>query len=253
MTRTSGSLMRMRITIGISLLVAAGSAWADRRTLIRAYEFQTQPKGNLEFELWNDVEAPRSSIESSTILHRLELEYGLTDRWDAALYHVFAHGGDRTNPAPFHFDSWRLETRYRLAEKGEWPIDVMIYGEIERPGNFAEPFVTEEKLILERDLMPRLALIANVAAEQHLLRADLGRAFELDLGARYELMPQLRVGAEFWTTWEYVGDRVTRNYYAGPAISVATNKLWFQVGTGIGLDPGQDQQLFIRSVLGFNL
>jgi hypothetical protein len=233
--------------------LVALAARADRRTLVRAYEFQTQPQGNLEFEFWNDVEAPRSSIEDSTIVHRVELEYGLTDRWDVALYHVFAQGGPRANREPFHFDSWRLETRYRLAEKGEWPIDVMLYGEIERPADFALPFETEEKLILERDLTRRFAVVANFVAAQHLARADLGRAFELDLGARYEVFPQLRVAGEFWTTWDYVGETVRRNYFAGPSISVATVKFWLQVGAGIGLDSSQDQQLFVRSVLGFNL
>jgi hypothetical protein len=246
----------MRITIGITfvLVVAlAHEARADRRTLIRAYEFQTQPKGNLELELWNDVEAPRTAFADSVIVTRVELEYGLTDRWDLALYHVFAQGGPRAlGPAPFHFDSWRLETRYRLAEKGEWPVDVMIYGELERPADFDQPFITEEKLILEKDF-GRFALVANVAGEQHLFRADLGRVWEFDLGARYELMPQLRAAVEFWTTHEFIGPDVSRNYYLGPSLSVATQRIWIQFGVGIGLDSSQDQKMFIRSVLGFNL
>ena len=251
--RDAGPL-RMRITIGLigALLAAATDARADRRTMIRAYEFQTQPKGNLELELWNDVEAPRSAFTDSTIVTRVELEYGLTDRWVTALYHVFAQGGPQAEPKPFHFDSWRLETPYRLAEKGEWPIDVMIYGELERPANFNEPFETEEKLILEKDF-GRIALVANLVAEQHLFRADLGRTWEVDLGARYELMPQLRAAVEFWTTQEYVGPDVSRNYYLGPSLSVATERVWLQFGVGFGLDTSQDQQMFIRSVLGFNL
>jgi hypothetical protein len=246
----------MRITIGITLVLVATSARearADRRTMIRAYEFQTQPKGNLELELWNDVEAPRTAFADSVIVTRVELEYGLTDRWDAALYHVFAQGGPQgQGPQPFHFDSWRLETRYRLAEKGEWPIDVMIYGELERPADFNQPFITEEKLIFEKDF-GRFALVANLAGEQHLFRADLGRTWEVDFGARYEVMPQLRVAAELWTTQEFIGPDVSRNYYLGPSVSVATQKLWIQFGVGIGLDTSQDQQVFIRSVLGFNL
>src|SRR5436190_19025876 len=132
MTMRRANRMRMRIKVALSMALLgaiAGEARADRRTMIRAYEFQTQPKGNLELELWNDVEAPRSAFTDSTIVTRVELEYGLTDRWDAALYHVFAQGGPAAEPQlqAFHFDSWRLESRYRLAEKGEWPVDVMIY------------------------------------------------------------------------------------------------------------------------------
>ena len=251
----SGTQLRMRITIGITaglLLAAATPSRADRRTMIRAYEYQTQPKGNLELELWNTVEAPRSGFADSVLVQRAELEYGLTDHWDLALYHVFERGGPAADPEPYHFSDWQLETRYRLAEKGEWPVDVLLYLEVERPVDFSMPFELEEKIILEKDF-GRFALVANLVGAQHLGRADLGRTWEVDFGARYEFMPQLRVAAEFWTTHEFVGADVSRNYYLGPSISVATPKLWLQVGAGFGLDPAQDQQVQIRSVLGFNL
>src|SRR5689334_2182094 len=96
--------LRMRITIYLSTLLgallAAPEARADRRTLIRAYEYMTQPKGNLELEIWNEVEAPKQGgFDAAATVHRIELEYGLTDHWDVALYHVFAQA-----PAEaFHF------------------------------------------------------------------------------------------------------------------------------------------------------
>ena len=116
--------LRMRITIGLNLLLAgvllAPAARADRRTLIRAYEYMTQPKDNLELEIWNDVAAPADGgFDAASTVHRIELEYGLTDHWDLALYHVFAQSPGES----FKFDSWRVENRYRLAEKGEWPGD----------------------------------------------------------------------------------------------------------------------------------
>ena len=254
MATKPGRSLKMRITIGLSVLLAlaAAGARADRRSFIRSYEYATQPKGNLELELWNDVDAPRTAFTDSLIVTRVELEYGLTDHWDVALYHVFAQGGPPAQPDPFHFDSWRLETRYRFAEKGEWPVDVMLYGEVERPADLSAPFETEEKLILEKDV-GKLGIVLNLVASQHLLRADLGRAFEVDLGARYEVMPQLRLAAELWSTHEFLGPDVARNYYLGPSVSVATERVWLQIGVGFGLDSSQDQQMQIRSVLGFNL
>src|SRR6266436_5423227 len=79
--------LRLRITIGLNLLLAgallAPAARADRRTLIRAYEYMTQPKDNLELEIWNDVAAPKDGgFDQATTLHRVELEYGVTDNWD---------------------------------------------------------------------------------------------------------------------------------------------------------------------------
>src|SRR5439155_1687793 len=103
--------MRMRIKIGFILVATlfALPALADRRSFIRSYEFQTQPAGNLEFEMWNEVESPRGSIADSLITHKLELEYGVTDRFDVALYHVFQQGGPPGADTGFHFDSWRAE------------------------------------------------------------------------------------------------------------------------------------------------
>src|SRR5438876_10781347 len=163
--------LRMRITIGLNALLVcallAPAARADRRTMIRAYEYMTQPQGNLELEIWNEVEAPKAGgFDQAATVHRIELEYGLTDHWDLALYHVFAQEpGDS-----FRFDSWRLETRYRLFEKNVLPVDVELYFEVERPANFTEPFEPEQKLFLEKCLL-RFALVATLVVEEMILHS----------------------------------------------------------------------------------
>jgi hypothetical protein len=263
--RVPALVLRMRIKVGFNwatlcaaALLMAFPARADRRSFIRSYEFQTQPQGNLELELWNEIEAPRgvpggNGIADALITHRLELEYGLTDRWDAALYHVFQQGGPAgQGNTGFHFDSWRLETRYRLAEPSEWPVDVMLYLEVERPADFSAPFELEEKVIFERRFGP-FALVANLVASQKLAREDRGgHIFEVDLGARLEVLPFLRLAVEVWGIQDVGFTDTTTSYYAGPSISVATKKFWLQVGAGAGLnDAAQAMQL--RSVLGFNL
>jgi hypothetical protein len=244
----------MRSIIGINaavaLLLAASAARADRRTFVRAYEYATQPKGNLEVEVWNDVFAPKpGGFGAADTEHRVELEYGLTDHWDVALYHVFAqpHG------AALRFDSWRTETRYRLAEKDAWPIDVMLYFELERPADFAAPWEAEEKLILAKDV-GNFGFVANLVAAQKLLHAGDGHAYEIDLGARYEVSPALRLGVEGWTIQETVRGATHGAWFLGPSISVATAKIWIQLGAGFGLGIGDgDATAQVRSVLGFNL
>ena len=245
-------LLRMRITIGISSLLAAlffaPAARADRRTLIRAYEYATQPEGNLELELWNDVDAPKEGgFDAATSTHRVELEYGLTDHWDVALYHVF----EQTRAEGFHFDSWRLETRYRLLEKNVLPVDVLLYFELERPADFVEAWETEEKLILEKDF-GSFALVGNLVLEQKLFHADQLHSYEIDLGARYEVAPQLRLAAEVWTLQETVHGATAGSWYAGPSVSWASSRIWVQLGAGFGLGDTASAT-FVRSVLGFNL
>lgn len=258
--------MRMRIKIGVkfaafvafaAIVASSLPARADRRSFIRSYEFQTQPAGNLELELWNEFEAPKNGLGfgDSVITHKLELEYGITDRWDMALYHVFQQGGAPSLPPEdraFHFDSWRLETRYRLAERGEWPIDVMLYLEAERPAAFSDPFEVEQKVILARDF-GRLGLVANLVAAQKLARgARAGHNWEIDVGARYEISPHLRLAAEVWGIQQVVPASTLTSLYAGPSISFEVRKFWLQLGAGIGLNDSAQAMQF-RSVFGVNL
>jgi hypothetical protein len=234
-------------------LLAAPAARADRRSFIRAYEYATQPEGNLELEIWNDLQIPKNDAAGIVANPRVELEVGLTDHWDLALYHVFQSALDPdTGKQSFALDSWRLETRYRLLEKGELPIDVMFYLEAERPADFREPWELEEKIILAKDL-GRLGLVTNLVAEQKLASGDsAGHSFELDVGARWEFLPALRVGAEYFVTMESApGKALDTRHYLGPSVSVATGKVWLQLGAGIGL-AGNDQ-VFARAALGFNL
>ena len=229
-----------------AVLLCATAARADRRDFIRAYQYATQPQGNLEVEVWNDVDAP-VDFEHALVTNRLELEYGMTDHWDVALYHVF----EQDPAAPLHLDSWRLETRYRLAERGQWPVDVMLYLEAERPAAFAEPWEVEEKVIFGRDL-GSLQLVLNLVAEQKLLHAGQGHLWEIDAGARYEISPAWHLAGEFWTIHETAGGVTDSTYYAGPSISWASSRIWVQLGAGFGLgDSGG--ATFVRSVLGFNL
>ena len=241
-------LLSMRIIVGITIACGATAARADRRSFVRGYEYATQPKGNLELELWNEIEPPRGDLSAALITNRIELEYGLTDHWDVALYHVFTQGG--ADHAPLRFDSWRLETRYRLAERGEWPVDVMLYLEGERSTELGEPFELEEKVILARDLGP-FGLVLNLVGEQKLFRGA-ERTWEVDLGARYEVVPQLRVAAEVWTIQAVTAAPTKGAWYAGPSISLAGERLWLQAGLGVGLGDSASQFQF-RSVLGFNL
>jgi hypothetical protein len=252
---SSAPLLRMRITIALNALLACAllppAARADRRTLIRAYEYMTQPEGNLELEIWNDIEAPKDGgFDQASTVHRIELEYGITDHWDVALYHVFAQ---KTGvPAdPFHFDSWRVETRYRLFEKNVLPVDIELYLEVERPADFTQPWETEEKVILEKDF-GRFALVANLVAEQKFLHAGEGHSWEIDAGARYEVAPALRLGAEFWTIQDTANGSTEGSYFLGPSISWASSKLWLQLGAGFGLGDSAGAT-FVRSVLGINL
>ena len=91
--------------------------------------------------------------------HQLELETGLTDRWDVALYGIARQIERRAT----ELEAAKLETRYALARPGEWLVDPVLYLEAVKTFVDDRPFSLEGKLILGRDLGP-LNLSANVAA-----------------------------------------------------------------------------------------
>jgi hypothetical protein len=164
-----------------------------------------------------------------------------------ALYHVL----EQEPAAPLHFDSWRLESRYRLAERGQWPVDVMLYLEGERPADFTAPWELEEKLILGRDF-GSLQLALNLVGEQKILHAAQGHLWEIDAGARYEFSPAWHLAAEVWTTHETIFGVTTVSNYLGPSVSWGGSRLWAQLGAGFGLGDTSGAT-FVRSVIGFNL
>ena len=100
--------------------VLSSSAAADRRVFTYTYEYKTVPQGRTAIELWHTQS--RDSWDTSrpqAMEHVLEVEHGLTDRWDAALYWVFDQTlGDAMTPdTPFSFHELKVETRYRFADR----------------------------------------------------------------------------------------------------------------------------------------
>jgi hypothetical protein len=94
--------------------------------------------------------------------HNVVLEYGITDHWmiDGRAT-VLDERGDGS-----HFDSSRLETRYRFFEEGTLPIDIAASGEINsnRDANGHQIIGTEPRLILSKQL-GKLNVTLNFAAE----------------------------------------------------------------------------------------
>jgi hypothetical protein len=175
----------------------------------------------------------------------LELEYGLTDRWDMALYNLF---DVTTAPEDTGYAGLKLETRYRLLPAGEFVVDPIIYFELQvlRHGDAREKL--EAKLILARDQGP-WNVAFNLAAEgEHLVSGDWIPETEYALGVSRELGgPALKLGVEIFGKAEKPpGEDVAVFAWTGPALSWATRfpgamrGLWVTVGAGRGLTSASD-------------
>jgi len=236
------------------VLGQAGTAHADRRAFGYTYEYNTMAEGGLDLELWNTQS--RSTFDGGTagLEWKAELEYGITDHWDIALYQVFAQDGREGAVA---YDETSLETRYRFAERGQWPVDVLVYLELAK-GFGATKWDVEPKLVLARDL-GKLSLNLNFAPEVQFSRtADAGKT-SLDvalepswaLGASYEVSPRWKVGAETFGAHPFA-EKVTEAW-VGPAVSWAPSaKLWVASTAAFGLTDASDA-FALRFVLGIGL
>jgi hypothetical protein len=227
----------------LAVILAAAPARADRRAYATTYEAVTAPKGELDVEMWSTY-ARDGEVEggppSRGFRNMLELEYGLTDRWDVALYNLL---DTDTSTGETGYGGAKLETRYRLLPAESWLVDPIIYFELQllRHGDARQK--AEMKLILARDQGP-WNVAFNLAAEaEHLDTSEWIPETEYALGVSRELAgPAIKLGLELFGKAEKPpGKDVEVFLWTGPALSWATrfqsamHGLWVTVGAGRGL------------------
>jgi hypothetical protein len=240
---------------GLAVLAVPAVAAADRRAFTFTYEYPTQPEGNLEIELWNTQirDGLGEDGGTSAIEQQLQIEYGITDYTSISLFQTVEQGGD----SGLRYGRTKLELGHRFAERGEWPVDITLYLELAKP--FGEAAVElQPKLILARDFAA-FTLAANLIGKIELERetdADGDKAIEATfipawaVGLTYEVVPQLKIGAENW------GERNTEDNiesWAGPALAWApSTKFWATASAGFGLTD-HSADLVVRFILAVGL
>jgi hypothetical protein len=218
-------------------------AFANPRPLPFTYQSESLAAGSGEIEQYLDFVPIRVlSGDGNPIWYlatqlQTEIEWGVTDRLEVAIYFTFVpNAGDRAvaiPPLPVGNGS-KQRARYRLADPQAWPVDVAVYGEIAENEREIE---LEAKLILQRRIGP-LRLIANLWGERELY-FDGRREWVLNptAGATYELTPRLHLGVEGWMRAEYLdgfsGPRpfnLGPHVYGGPAVMINFGRVWCATG-----------------------
>ena len=204
-------------------------ARADRKSFSYTYEYATLPEGQTEVELWHTQ--ARDTWQASTaerFEEKLEIEHGITDHWDMSMYTVLAQSTDEA----FHLDAARLESRYRFADRGEWPVDTVGYLEVAKDFD-ASIYEIEAKGIFARDF-DKVTVAGNVIGEvafgKNVSGTDLSIGWAA--GATYEVNPKVRLGVESWGAHE----EGTVRWAVGPALSLApSSKFWLVTTAGFGV------------------
>ncbi|HSD26995.1 MAG TPA: hypothetical protein VLL75_06795, partial [Vicinamibacteria bacterium] len=237
----------------LALVAVPSASRADRRYYGQTYNAVTAPKGSLDVELWTTYYDPPNGAAAGTPSlwrHQLELETGITDRWDVAVYGI-ARQIESEDP---EFESVKLETRYALAPPGAWPVDTVLYFEAKKTFVDEKPWSIEEKVILGKDL-GRLNLSLNAAVEQEFEEGEVKWEGSYALGSSWELIPALRLGAEVFGVVEKEEiapgeEELEGLVWAGPAASIAVGHAWLVLAAGFGLTDDSDA-LRARAVLAF--
>src|SRR3990170_1904243 len=119
--------MFKRLALAVFVMVLSGfflskDSLADRRSYVWTYEYLTMPKGETELEYYLDFkEKELNDKTTSAWKHQLEIEHGLTDRWDMSIYQVFS----QENGEPLKYEELKLRTRYRLS-KAETEVEYAV-------------------------------------------------------------------------------------------------------------------------------
>jgi hypothetical protein len=228
------------------MMLMMSTASADRRLFTHTYEYRTVPEGRTTIEIWH-TEA-RDTWDADTVQameHVLEVEHGITDHWDAGV--VF--GFDQTSgpmASPFAFRTVELESRYRFADRGEWPVDVVAFVELVK-GFGDGSYDGAGTAIVARDFDAVTASVNIVGAITYQSRTEA--QFGYAAGISYELHPKLSLGAETYAT---IADGAT-TFAAGPGIAVApSSHLWAAFTIGFGIND-EAPALAGRFILGIEL
>ena len=262
--------------ITAAILAVAGSAAANPKLLPFTYPYATLPMGSSEIEQYVDF-TPTRALSAATgkpstlglFLFQTEFEYGITDRLELGLYLQVAPpvGEDYASVGTISAGTaLKQRLRLRLAEAGEWPVDVSLYGEIAEARSEVE---LEAKVNLERDF-GKLSLMANLVGELELYY-DGRREVVLNPsgGVAYEVRPWLHTGLEYWMLAEFsASNPVTPrtfafgpHHYLGPTALFNFGQLWWSLGVYLrASDSARVQEpgdvyghLWMRTIIGLSL
>ncbi len=237
-------MKKLAVSFFVLLVINLGLAQdshADKRSYVWTYEYMTMRKGTFELEYYLTEQQPRIDKGTpNTWKHWVELEYGITNNWDIAVYQQFKQSNGESK-STFEYDGFKVRTRYRIAEKDKLPIDTLLYFEYIRDDDFDKPNVLEGKLIFAKDIGK-----FNVAYNQILkqkLESGTRTEHEYAMGVNYD------IGSNWTIGLESKGNYTEGKYYIGPTVAWSAAKFWTALGVAAGLNEESDD-LQVRMIVG---
>jgi hypothetical protein len=233
---------------------------ASQRRFTFVYESTTSSKGEVELENWATWKNGRES--GNQVEFRHEIEYGVTDRFQASLYvanwevNDSKAGGDEGAHAAFQDSA--VELIYGLSNPVKDILGSALYGEFKAG---PKHFELEGKLILQKNFGPIVVaynaiLESEWEGEEDGLYNEQKGAFEQSFGVSYQFNPYFLVGGELlheieFPEWSDANDSIV---YIGPNASLRYKRFWLTTTILLqvmGISDEPDLQL--RTIFGVEL
>lgn len=248
------------IALSLSLLLlvlAATPAFAGARRFTYVYEVTTSPPGDIEVENWVTWKTSKSDDRGfDQVEFRHELEFGITERLQAAVYVADwdYHRGLSAGERGFTLSGSALELIYNLTNPVSDPVGLAVYQEFQ--GGYRR-FESESKLLAQKNL-GRFVVAYNATLEAEWEGEGLAERrgeFQQSLGLSYEINPRLLLGAEFvhevaFPDWS---DAEPGKFFAGPNVSIR-HGTWWATLTALAqvTRAGDELDLQVRTIFGFS-
>lgn len=247
----------LRSLLALALLATATVASADGRNFAFTYEPKTMPAGALELEYYMTSTVRYDWLAKQHQYgwnHQVELEYGITDKLDVAMYQMFSA------------DAWsgfKLRGRYRPFDYGAKPVDVMLYGEVIMNAGGVVSF--EEKLVVGRRFGALVLTLDSTIEQEAIFSGQIAHKWNEAIGVGYELDPAVTVGAEAQARmgWEpkqvYTSSQTQLEFqspvfYVGPTVSLKTKKFFWNANLSFRTsDDDREAKYLFRVIWGVPL
>ena len=219
------------------VLLPAAPVPAGSRRFTYVYEVTTSPPGDVEVENWVTWKTRKPDDHGfDQVDFRHELEWGITDKFQAAIYLADwnYHRGMSAGEPGFTLNGSALELIYNFTNPVADAIGLAAYQEFQ--GGYHR-FESESKLLAQKNF-GRFVVAYNAALEAEWEGEDLKERegeFQQSLGLSYEVSPRLLFGAEFvhevaFPEWS---EAERGKFFAGPNVSVRRGTGWATI-TALG-------------------
>lgn len=238
-------------------LLSALPAFAGSRRFTYVYEVTTSPPGDVEIENWVTWKTRKPNDHGyDQVDFRHELEFGITDKFQAAVYLADwnYHRGMSSGERGFTYSGSALELIYNFTNPVADPIGLAAYQEFQVG---YRRFESESKLLAQKNF-GRFVVAYNATLEAEWEGEGLEeRAGELQqsLGLSYEVSPHFLFGAEAlhevaFPDWSQAE---RGKFFAGPNVSVRSGTWWATVTALAQVTRAGDEPDFqLRTIFGFS-